>query len=92
MRLGLLLTCAAVALLVLACADEGESSDLPEIPTPAAPILRDSCETIAKTDYFLNQEEEAWFTENCNRLDCEAIRGTQYVSLMEREWFLDNCI
>ena len=27
-----------------------------------------------------------------NRLDCEAIRGTQYLSGDERTWFLANCV
>jgi hypothetical protein len=27
-----------------------------------------------------------------NREDCDAIRGTQYRSAEERDWFLDNCV
>jgi hypothetical protein len=27
-----------------------------------------------------------------NRLDCAAIRGTDYLSREERAWFLDNCV
>jgi hypothetical protein len=27
-----------------------------------------------------------------NRLDCNAIRGTDYLSLDERNWFLTNCL
>jgi hypothetical protein len=27
-----------------------------------------------------------------NRLDCEEIRGTDYLSSEERTWFLDNCV
>jgi len=27
-----------------------------------------------------------------NRLDCDVIRGTDYLSRDERRWFLDNCV
>jgi hypothetical protein len=54
-------------------------------------VIRQSCETIAATDYFLNDEERTWYVQNCNRLDCALIRGTQYLSTIEREWYLKNC-
>jgi hypothetical protein len=78
--------------LVVACDDEdGASLRDGRIPTPVGSVNRMSCDTIASTDYFLNDDERAWFTQNCNRLSCNAIRGTAYVSTMERTWYLANC-
>jgi hypothetical protein len=84
------------ALLVLAqaaCTDDsatGAAGRLP-IPTPVGGVIRQDCETIAPSDYFLSDDEENWFTQNCNRLDCAAIRGTEYRSPEERAWYLENC-
>ena len=93
MRLAVVLTAFLVAFLVVGCGNEDEpsSSDLPLIPTPVAPLIRQSCETVAATDYFLSDEERVWYTEECNRLDCDVIRGTQYVSAVERKWYLAEC-
>lgn len=27
-----------------------------------------------------------------NRMDCDSIKGTEYLSYEEREWYLDNCV
>ena len=94
MRPVLVLIAALVTSLALACGndDGSRSSGSNGIPTPAGPVIRQSCDSIAATDYFLNDEERTWFTKNCNRLDCASIRGTQYISDIEREWFLANCL
>jgi hypothetical protein len=92
-RLTFVLIVTFVTFLAVACNDDDQgSSGSRAIPSPAASVLRQDCETVAATGYFLNEEERTWFTENCNRLDCTVIRGTPYVSVVEREWFLDNCV
>ena len=79
-------------MLVACTGDEamGATDRLP-IPTPVGGVVRQDCETIARSDYFLSEDEETWFTQNCNRLDCAAIRGTEYRSPSERNWYLENC-
>lgn len=96
MRSATVLAAFVVMFFALACNsqldDESDSSDLPLIPTPVAPLMRESCEQIGTTDYFLSDEEREWFTENCNRLDCDLIRGNQYLSRVERVWYLRECV
>ena len=93
LRLALILAGALLFTVLVACTDDearGAADRLP-IPTPVAGVIRQDCETIARSDYFLSQEEENWFTENCDRADCAAIRGTEYHSVSERGWYLENC-
>jgi hypothetical protein len=89
---GVLFAAAVVTLLSIACSnDEPASSNLPVVPTPIGAVVRKSCESIAATDYYLSDEERDWFVQNCNRLDCTSIRGTQYRSAVERTWYQQNC-
>jgi hypothetical protein len=93
LRRALVPICVLLVLAQSACADDsatGATGRLP-IPTPVSGVIRQDCETIARSEYFLSGEEENWFTENCNRLDCAAIRGTEYRSPEERAWYLENC-
>ncbi len=93
LRLALIPIGALLVLAQAACTDDsatGAAGRLP-IPTPVGAVIRQDCETIARSDYFLSDDEERWFTQNCNRLDCAAIRGTEYRSPEERAWYLTNC-
>jgi hypothetical protein len=94
MRLTVVLVLALLAFLAIGCNEDGASGSAGTgpVPTPAGAPNRQDCEVISATDYFLNDEERAWFRDNCNRLDCNAIRGTPYVSTIERNWYLRNCI
>ena len=93
MRLAVVFFIALVTSLAIACTDDDDprSAGPGRVPTPSGAVIRQNCETIAATEYFLNDEERTWFRDNCNRLDCRTIRGTQYVSVVEREWYLENC-
>lgn len=84
----------ALPILLLAACTQGEAtgaSDRLPVPSPVSGVIRQDCDTIARSDYFLSTEEEDWFTENCDRDDCTLIRGTEYRSPAEREWYLENC-
>jgi hypothetical protein len=88
----LVLVATFATFLAIACeSDDSGSSGSNRIPTPAGAVIRQSCESIATTDYFLNDEERTWYQQNCNRLDCATIRGTPYLSAVEREWYLKTC-
>ena len=79
---------------MLAACTDGEAKGATErspVPVPVGAVNRQNCDTIANTDYFLSVDEEDWFKQNCNRTDCAAIRGTEYRSPSEREWYLTNC-
>jgi hypothetical protein len=87
------LLAAVICFAVAACANDQaqSSSDVPLIPTPVGALVRKSCESIGVTGAFLSDEERAWYVENCNRMDCATIRGTDYRSAVERSWYLRNC-
>ena len=93
LQLALVPVCALLFTLLVACTDEDATgaTDRSSIPVPVSGVIRQDCDTIARSDYFLSQEEEDWFTQNCDRADCAAIRGTEYRSVSEREWYLENC-
>jgi hypothetical protein len=91
LRLALIPFGALLVLAQAACNDGSATAGRLPIPTPVGAVIRQDCETIARSDYFLSDDEENWFTQNCNRLDCAAIRGTEYRSAEERAWYLGNC-
>jgi len=93
LRIALIPVGALLVLAQAACTEDearGAADRLP-IPSPVGALVRQDCDTIARTDYFLSQEEENWFTQNCDRADCATIRGTEYRSQDERAWYLENC-
>ena len=93
LRLALVPVWALLVTLLIACTDEDATgaTDRSSIPVPVSGVIRQDCDTIARSDYFLSEEEDNWYRENCNRVDCTAIRGTEYVSQRERDWYLENC-
>jgi len=93
-RQGFLPLLALLVLLLAACTDDDATGapDRSSIPIPVAGVIRQDCETIARSDYFLSEDEKTWYEQNCHRFDCAAIRGTEYRSANERNWYLENCL
>ena len=61
-------------------------------PTPALSNIDERPTASATVQATSTPEPEATPEEPPNRGDCEAIRGTDYESPEEREWFLANCL
>ena len=68
--------------------------------------LPPDCDTLGQTS-VMSSEQQATYDAECvtpevqpgpagagelNRADCEAIQGTDYRSVDEREWFIANCL
>lgn len=70
--------------LVLDCGDADASRFL---STEQRAILQERCASPTPEPEETPEPDPA-----LNRADCDAIRGTDYRSVEEREWFLDNCI
>ena len=81
-----------------------EGTVVPAAEVSATPV---NCAELAGSQ-AMSPEEQAAFASQCltptpepgatpanatvNREDCDAIRGTDYRSQEERQWFLDNCV
>ena len=80
-----------VLVFAAGCTENAATGERRPIPSPVNGVIRQDCDIIARSDYYLSTEEENWFAENCDRTDCATIRGTDYRSTAERQWYLANC-
>jgi hypothetical protein len=82
--LGLTLAVAVLASLVAACGGRAQGE---RVATPAPTAGPSATPPAASTP-----TDEPTGTPLPDRLDCEEVRGTDYRSLSEREWFLASCV
>jgi hypothetical protein len=90
---GVLLAALVIAAVMVAGGGDG---DAPSTPTPvtsaASPTATRTPAATRSPTATATQATEATATPAPNRMDCDAIRGTPYLSADERQWYVENCL
>ena len=85
-----ILAVAVVMLLLVACSSSGDAERVEELEKAVA-ALAVPATTASPTQTAIPPSPQPTNTKLPDRINCAEVRGTDYRSPTEREWFIANC-